>query len=769
MNPDDLTPATGAKKTETTNEIYPAKQRNTQFSFRKLLQHKPFLRKAFPLKFFLFGLAALLAGILIFALAPGNEPLTFLGFALVLGGVLVPLIILARRILRKVYLWIPAAILIFIIVLPLTLIAYITFFFPNEIVRQILQTELSKELARPVSIGHLKISILKGITLNDLIINDRGSEELFVRAGLNLSYELFPIFIGQLRVHKAILESPTIHLRRDFRDGQAVMNVDDLLAPGEDTPEEPEEDSGLPELPFFLSVGEVGIENGSVIFMDRGDPELANEYILGNLNCLISDVTWPIVEPLGIRFNFRISMRQLDVEDGKTFTLAPGLTGRIMLRAQNGDLVPEGRIDFFAQDGEFYGQQFLTDAQGLVEEMKLGFFDGIKNASIGNLDEFENALTSKTASLASGAAGKIDALVNGANKDFTSLMDSLEKSKLLALGDFDKGAQKENDDIKSESDSLLNNIQTSYSRIMRLYPAASSKLQIDSYTQRAQAKVENVQTGYAAFAKTQAEGLQTDVNAFIEAEQKRHTDYIAALQGGLDQSVEKYAASIRAQFQKQLGRAEDFVDSYDLSIPFLHKRMSFDHVSTILTITNGVMRLRGLKITSKEFSVDGNGDYNLVNDDFDAAAKLILDKRFASNTILSLFLNSDGAPELDFEVKTVNGKFSFKLLGDPIPKRMSNIAAAKAKEFMHSYLDRYATSDSFLANLRSGGFGESLDPKSAIASLQQRRLSLLTSQKAAQRQSLLNEGKDIAKKIEEDALKAIAGGGIPNIPIKKPF
>jgi len=772
MNPEKNEPAIHAPGHATNAKSLLYKPFSRKFSLSKLFQRKPFSRKAFPLKFFLFGLAALLAGVLIFALAPGNEPLTFLGFALVLGGILIPLVIFARRVLRKIYLWVPAALVIFIIVLPLTLIAYITFFFPNELVRQIVQTEMAKELSRPVSIGYLKISILKGITLHDLKINDRNSEELFVSAGLNLSYELLPIFIGQLRVNRAILESPTIYIRRSLQGGQAVMNVDDLLAPGPEEPEEPEEDTGegLPSLPFFISVGEVGVKNGSVIFTDRGTPDFANEYLLDNLECLVSDLTWPIVAPLGIRFDFRVSMRQLDAEDGKTFTITPGLTGRIMLRAINSELVPEGRIDFFAKDGEFYGQKFLTDAQDFVEELKLGFFDGIKSASIGNLDMFENTLMSKTAGIAGGATGKINDIVNGANKEFSSLMDSLEKSKLLALGDFDKGAKKENGDLLSESDSLLNNTKNTYNRIMKLYPAAASKLNADAYIQRVRAKTESVQNSYAAFIKTQTEGLQADVSNVIAAEQKRHTDYINNLQGGIDQSVEKYAAGIRAQFQKQLNRAEDFANSYDLDIPFLRKRMSFDRVSTILTMTNGVMRLSDLKIASGEFSLDGSGNYNLVSGDFEAAAKLILDKRYASNTILSLFLNTGGAPELGVEVKTVNGKFSFKLLGDPIPKRMSNIAVAKAKEYMQSYLDKYVTPDAFLASLRSGGLGQSADPKSLIASLQQKRLSSLTSQKTAQKQSLADEGRDIAKKIEEDALKAIAGGGLPNLPsIKKPF
>ena len=736
--------------------------------WKKHLQHirtgaKLRAHRAFPLKIFLFGLALLSAGVLIFALAPGNEPLTFLGFALVFGGLLIPAIVVARRVLRKIWLWIPAAGILFVIILPATLAAYITFFFPNEIVRQILEEEISKELLRPVSIGSLDVSIFSGIRVDSLVISDRASSEPFISASLTLSYDLFPLLIGQLRVHSAILESPAIHIRRFLHDGQAVMNIDDLLAGGVEEPEvvTPEEDSGLPVLPFFVSVGEVGLRNGSITLMDRATPGFANEYVLDQLECMAGNATWPIIQPLTIHFRFRVSMRQLDVEDGKTFNLAPDLRGKIVLRNVNGEIVPEGMIDCIARNGEFYGQQFLTMGQEFVEGLKRDFFDGIKDATIGNIDEFENNLKNATANIAGTATGKINDIVNNANKEFAALKESMEKSKLLATSDFDTRANKEQSDLGSDADTVVVNTRTTYNRLMKTNPAVASKFQIDTYINPVLEKVNAVREEYASKVLKQTDELNSKITTIIETEEKKHTDYINTLQGNLSGVVDKYAGSVSAQFRNQIGRAENFANSFDLDIPFLSKRMTFDNLSSHLSVTNGLMRIRDLNIQGKEFGVDAGGSYNIVNDDMDVRIKLSLDKRFASNAILSLFLNSAGIPELEFEISVQSGKFHFALLGEPIPKRMGNLAVAKAKEFIQSFINKNVSTDSFLASLRSdGGQGGA---NSAITAAKQSSLSLLATEKTHYKSILAGENKAVVKKIEEDILREAAAAGLSGI------
>jgi hypothetical protein len=96
---------------------------------------------------------------------------------------------------------------------------------------------------------------------------------------------------------------------------------------------------------------------------------------------------------------------------------------------------------------------------------------------------------------------------------------------------------------------------------------------------------------------------------------------------------------------------------------------------------------------------------------------------------------------------------------------MGAIAAEKAKEYMLSFIDKHVSYDGFLASLGHGPGGNNADNE--IGAAKNSRLSLLSTEKTQRKQALIDEGKSIAKKIEEDAKKAIAGS--IHIPIKSPF
>jgi hypothetical protein len=537
------------------------------------------------------------------------------------------------------------------------------------------------------------------------------------------------------------------------------MNVDDILEGGEETPED--EDEGLPVLPFSISVGEVGIRDGMISVMDSTEPDVTYEYLLDRLNCKVRDITWPIVQPLSVSFNFHIAMRQLGAEEGKTFSLVPGLTGSILLKYINDAFIPEGRIDFYATDGEFFGQRLLEEGQNFLDELKRGFFNEISAASVGNLDEFERALLDKTGTFANEATKQINVLVENAQKDLASLTERLESLKLLAANDMNSGAQKENSALGSDAARLTENTKIAYNSVIRVYPAAASKININTYIDQAQAKVSGVQEEYGAFAAKQIEEFNTEITDIIENEQKKQTAYINNLQEGVDAPLARYAASVRNQFTTQIGRAENFVGSYDLDIPLLRRQMEFNRISTLLTVTNGLMHLQDLIIHGNDFSVGAGGNYNLINDDINVEAKLILDTRYAANTILSLFQNSEGAPELEFVIATKNGEFYFELVGDSIAKRIGNLATDKAKEYMLSYINKNVSLDRFLASL---GDRQGDKPETAIDAAKGKHLNILSAKKTQYTQSLLDEGNVIKKRIEDDAKKAVAGNiNLPNI------
>ncbi len=733
------------------------------------------VKKPFPLKLFLLGLAALIAGVFIFVLAPGNEPLTFAGFALVLGGLLVPAIVLLRRILRRVYLWLPAALFSFVIIFPLTLSAYVVFFFPNETVRQIMQSEMSKALQRPVSVGSLRISLLEGITLDNLIISDRDGQSPFVSASLVLSYKLLPLLTGNLVVNKAVLESPSITITRRMIAGKAVLSIDDLLAGGGGpTTEQPVQTNATPSgaapaIPFAISVGEIGLRNGSVVIEDRATKGFSNRYTLDKLDCLASDISWPMTRPLGVRFAFRIAMEELGApaDTAKAFSVHPGIEGRLLLKNSGGTLVPEGRIEFFANNGLFHGQQFLTKSQDFLNTLKADFFRSIQREAEKRLDQFESDLKAMVTKFSGEATKRIDTIIADARKKFAAVTNELARTGNDTVREFDTSVTTAVGSIEAEVTKLEKDVNDTFSSVTRLYPAARTKLKIETYTSQAKAKADTVKKEYAAFGKGLSEGLVQDIAKIIDGEKKRFETWASTLKNSLDAQITKYATSVRNEFRKQLANVRSFVDSFELDIPFLRKRMEFDEAKTSLSITNGFMVFKGLSIGGKEFRVSADGSYGLLDGSITANLRLSLDKRHAANPLIGLFAAADGRPEIGFRAATTKGELAFSLEGPPLVERMKSLAADKAQEFMKNYLAKNVSLDAFLSRI---GGGETLDGrngKTAIAAAKNSKNAALQNEKTRRVKMLADEGRTIKKKIEDDAKKA----AVQIIPgsLKKPL
>lgn len=732
-------------------------------------------KKGFPVKLFLMGLAALTTGVLFFVIAPGNEPLTFVGFALVLGGLLVPSVVFLRQLFRKIFFWAPAALIAFAIIFPLTLSAYVVFFFPNETVRQILQTEMSKSLNRPVSIGSLKISLLEGITLDKLVISDRDGKSPFVSASLVLSYKILPLLTGNLVVNQAVLESPSITITRKIIAGKAVMSIDDLLAGGS-APETVEESAqheapsgSAPAIPFAISVGEIGLRNGSITIEDQATKGFANRYTLDKLDCLASDITWPMTQPLRVRFAFRVAMEELGAptNTAKAFSIHPGIEGRLVLKKSGGTLVPEGKIDFFANNGLFHGQQFLTKAQDFLNTLKADFFRGIQREAEKRLDQFETDLKAMVSKFSGEATKRIDTVIADAQKKFAGITNELTRAGNDAIREFDTSVTTAVSSIDAEVHKLENDVNAAFSSITRLYPAARTKLKLSTYTSQARTKADTVKTEYAAFGKTLSAGLTKDVAKIIDGEKKRFQDWATTIKNSLDAQITKYATRVRNEFRKQLANVRSFVDSFELDIPFLRKRMEFDEAKTSLSITNGFMVFKGLSIGGKEFRVSADGSYGLLDGSIAAKLSLSLDKRHAANPLIGIFTKADGRPELGISIKTEKGTLSFSLDGPPLFERMKSLAADKAKEFIKSYLAKNVSMDAFLSQIGGGTALNASSGKAAITTAKNSKNTALQNEKARRVNMLADEGRAIKKKIEADAKKSVASA-LPG-GIKKPF
>lgn len=730
--------------------------------------------KPFSFKLFFIGLAALTLGVLIFALAPGNEPLTFAGFALVLGGLLIPSGTILRRLLRKVYFWLPAVLISFVIIFPLTLSAYVVFFFPNETVRQILQTEMSKALQRPVSIAKLRISLLEGITLENLVVSDKDGHSPFVSASLILSYKLLPLLTGNLVVNKAVLESPSIMVTRKMIAGKAVLNIDDLLAGGSAETAEHVETNVAPTgqdagIPFAISVGEIGLRNGAIVIEDQATKGFTNRYTLDKLDCLASDVSWPMTRPLAVRFAFRIAMEELGTpaETAKAFSVHPGIQGRLLLKRSQGAMVPEGKIDFFAHNGMFHGQQFLIKAQAFLDTLKADFFRGIQREAEQRIDQFESDLKNMVAKFSGEATKRIESLVLDAQKKFGSVTNELARAEKEASRAFDSSVTSTINSIDTEIRKLERDVGNIFNSVTRIYPMARTKLRLSTYTAQVRSKAEKVKEEYAAFGKKLSEELVQDTAKIIESEKKRFDTWSNTLKNSLDTQIDKYATSVRNEFRRQLANVRSFVDGFELDIPFLRKKMEFDEARTALIITNGVMAFQGLSIGGKEFNVKMDGSYGLVDGALRATLNLSLDTKHASNPLLGLFVVADGRPELGFRVASTKDGFRFSLAGPSVSERMKSLAASKAQAFIKDYLEKNVSLDSFISRIDGGKPLDAGNGKAAITAAKNSKSTALQNEKTRRVKALSDEGRNIRKKIEADAKKAVTKVVPGNL--KKPF
>jgi AsmA protein len=152
--------------------------------------------------------------------------------------------------------------IIFIIVLLVLAKILIT----PERVRATVLPLAEKALQRPVELGEIKVGLFSGISLRNLVVQEKEEDEVFVAAEkVVLRYQFWPLLRLQVVVDEVSLEQPRIRIVR-LADGS--FNFSDLL--GEDDPESspPENaDSGVP--PLDLLVSSVGIQGGELLFIDE--------------------------------------------------------------------------------------------------------------------------------------------------------------------------------------------------------------------------------------------------------------------------------------------------------------------------------------------------------------------------------------------------------------------------------------------------------------------------------------------------------------------
>lgn len=160
-----------------------------------------------------------------------------------------------------------------------------------ERVKSVVLPLVQEKLHREVALGEIEVSLFKGITLNDLVVREPEGSEAFIAADrVVLRYQLWPLLFRRVVVDEVRLEAPRIRLER-MPDGR--FNFSDLLPEkGEEGAEKPSGAAPAAAPEIELTVSEVVIADGAVLFLDRViNPSAPPQYRLDDLQVTAREVS----------------------------------------------------------------------------------------------------------------------------------------------------------------------------------------------------------------------------------------------------------------------------------------------------------------------------------------------------------------------------------------------------------------------------------------------------------------------------------------------
>lgn len=168
------------------------------------------------------------------------------------------------RKLGKILLGIAAVVAVIFIGLSL----FVRFYLTEDRLKALIIPPAEKALARNVSIGAIKVGLLKGITINDFSIKEADGRTNFVSAdSFVLRYDLPALFKKQVIVNEAHLENPTIRIHRDQK---GKFNFE-TLAVLQQTAEKPSSAAKAPAaaLPLALTINQIHIQQARLELIDN--------------------------------------------------------------------------------------------------------------------------------------------------------------------------------------------------------------------------------------------------------------------------------------------------------------------------------------------------------------------------------------------------------------------------------------------------------------------------------------------------------------------
>jgi AsmA protein len=246
-------------------------------------------------------------------------------------------------------------------------------------VRQVVIPRAEAQLNRPVSIGDINVRIFSGIVISDFVVGAKDETEHFMSAEeLVLRYQFWPLLRLAVVVDEIRLESPDIRIER-YKNGE--FNFSDLLTEKETVEDEIQIDEPTDERQINLTVNELSISKGRLLFIDH---MVDQEYELTDLSVSISefspDQSFPFVISAMINsaavelngdinpetLNVRAKAHIIDLDMAEFMLYAPeDFPGTISSLKVNADLTMEAT----EQQLNSFGKLTLNDIDMLLESL----------------------------------------------------------------------------------------------------------------------------------------------------------------------------------------------------------------------------------------------------------------------------------------------------------------------------------------------------------------------------------------------------------------
>jgi hypothetical protein len=249
-----------------------------------------------------------------------------------------------------------------------------------------IQSQMSMVLNRQVYIEKIDVSIfsiVSGIEIKNVVIsNFKTPQQLAVLAGkpvaagdmftgmeaLRFKVRFLPLLHKQIDLKELVLYSPVINLTRSK---QGVLNCDDLIKSKKQNPEDKtdlEKKKGKPltadDIPVAITVGEIGIKNGTVNYYDD---ELDQRFQIYKLTTLAYDIS---IDPKDLEkkdeIKLKIAMGIKTVGSMKTgsvqsFDVTIDSTGKVIpFDVKTRQLEPEVIAHVGFPDGQITGLQIFN-------------------------------------------------------------------------------------------------------------------------------------------------------------------------------------------------------------------------------------------------------------------------------------------------------------------------------------------------------------------------------------------------------------------------